>query len=261
MLTKKTLLIGLVLALLAIPGFVAGGTEATGSADVTIDVGSLSGECTYWAPAPPWEASSLDGIEEEPARERDDVMGGPMSRLREHTGAWAEVAVADPNVVSGHFACTDVQGSDGLLCTTLDCFLRGEHYIMLRMADQTAPFGGCIRYNIKGIRRAAVASTIDGEPQPFFYLRAENDAVEKVCGLEENQTLKLRLMACPDLDRNREIDLFRDFFSTVFSLLLSKGDPGWNYRADHNENGVVDFFGDIFAVGFRIGLRCDDFDY
>jgi hypothetical protein len=146
---------------------------------------------------------------------------------------------------------------------TLPCFVAGEHYITLRAADPP-PLGGCIQYNVKGLRGAAVSSTVNAKGivrHTFFYLNPWNNALQKVCGVWAGQTVELRLMMCPDLDGNRSIDLFNDILGTAAVAGLRKGDPGWNLLADHNEDNIVDLFNDIFAVAYRFGLNCNAFDY
>lgn len=272
MLSKRSLVIGLVLALLAIPGFVAGGTEATTEVqDVQIDVSRLSGRCTYWAPIPPWQASWFEGIEEAPEGDAVNVVRRASAPLLEHVGAWAEVIVTNPEVVGGYFACTDhlerVPFGGVLPCLAgpsheaVSCFLRGEHLIMLKIDDSEVPVSGCIRLNVKGMRRAAVSSDIDGEPQPFYYLDPKDDAVQTVCGLGDGRILKLRLMSCPDVNGDHTVDLFEDIMGTAAATLAGRGDPRWNYLADHNEDGYVGLFDDLFTVAYRFGMQCDWFDY
>ncbi len=207
--------------------------------DVRIDLSQLSERCTYSAPAPPWEGSG-------------DI---------EHFGLRARVIVDKPGVVSGHFACTDSPEPGELPCRTRECFLRGEHYITLEMADPSEVSLGCIRYNIKGLRGGVGAVSVDGGPRWFYALNAQDDAVRTVCGLEGGQVLELRLMACPDLNNDQVIDLFGDVMATALVMGQTRDGPEWNHLADHNEDGIVDFFGDIFIVLYRFGLTCADFHY
>jgi hypothetical protein len=174
--------------------------------------------------------------------------------------------IKDEAAISDDFACTDRTENGASPCMqvpgeAVSCFLRGEHYIMLKMADQTPPFDGCISYNIKGLRGAAVASSIDGEAQPFYYLSSWDDAVQTVCGLGDNRVLKMRLMMCPDLNGDHVITLFDDIFGTAAAIWASPGDPNWNHLADHNEDGSVDLFTDLFGVMYRYGQDCGEFDY
>lgn len=177
-----------------------------------------------------------------------------------HYGFESEVVVDDPSAVGSYLACTDWPEVGVPSCQTPECFLQGEHYIMLEAADPPAPVG-CIHYNVKGIRGAAVSSKINGKPQPLRYLASWDGWVESVCGLGAGEQIELRLMMCPDLNGDHTIDLFSDIFGTAVVAGYSRGEPGWNPLADHNEDFTVDLFNDIFAVMLRFGLDCDDFDY
>lgn len=261
---RKTLAAGLAFALLVMLTLTIGegsGTKATVPQDVTIDVGQLTdGRCTYWAPAPPGQETSGGGAGDA-INEREDVMGGPLSHLLEHSGFWPQVSIDEPDAVSTYFACTDAPDEGEAPCQSVDCFLRGEHYIMLKMADPEELSDGCIRYNIKGLRTAAVISTIDGGPQSFLFLSDLDDAVHMVCGLGDGRVLKMRMMACPDMNGDRVIDLFEDVLPAAMAIGQTRDDPDWNYQADVNEDGVVDLFNDIFTVLYHFGIDCLRFNY
>ncbi len=259
----KRLVLMLAVIIMATPILLMGGsrTKATVPQDVTIDVSQLTpSRCTYWAPAPPWAETSASGPGKA-VEGRENIMGDPLSHLLEHSGVWPLVTIHEAGAISGLFACTDSPAEGEPPCESSKCFLRGEHYIMLKMADPESLSDGCIRYNLKGLRGGLVVSTIDEKPQPFLLLSRQDGAIHTVCGLGDNRELKMRIMACPDVNGDLVIDLFGDIFATVGAMGQERGDPDWNYRADVNGDGVVDLFGDVFMVAYRFGLDCSQFDY
>lgn len=238
MLTKKSVLLGLALLFLLMPGLVMAGEEQGTALDFEIDISQLGTPCKYWAAGPP----------------NGDVPGQP----RLHSGRHTEVRVSDVGTVALQLACTDQP-----LCEQtgagLNCFVAGEHYIRL---ETNSPMAGCVWFTLKGLRGAATSIRIEGVKQPFRYLSIKTDGVNMVCGLQANQVLEMRMMMCPDVSGNHALtDFWQDVMGTLRLNGTEEGQPGWDFRFDHNEDGIITLFGDIFAVINRWGLHCDDFDY
>lgn len=237
---RKTLTAVLAFMFLAVPGLVlAGGEPGLQTPHLEIDVSQLGEPCTYWAP---------------------DQQG--VSQL--HSGAETQVVVNDSDAVTVHRACTDQIISSKEPCTPtlmpLDCFLRGEHYIEFQAIS---PAGGCIWFTVKGLRGAAASVRIASSTRALQYLSTDEvpGQMDQICSLNANQRVKMRLMMCPDLNRDHVISLFDDVMGTAFFIGKDEGHPDWNSLADHNQDGQVDLFHDLFPAMFRYGLECDDFDY
>lgn len=241
MLSKRSLVAGLVLVFLAMLAVVMAGGRGPGSAtdvDFRIDISRLGEPCKYWAPSPP--------------------NNGTPGPLQLHSGLQSEVLVSDPGAVSLQLACTD-RPTCLKVEPELACFLAGEHYIRLQM---NSPMAGCVWFTLKGLRGAATSIRIDGARQPFQYLSPEDDGVNMVCGLQPNQVLEMRMMMCPSGNGWHSVDsLFWDILATARLVGIDENHPDWDYRFDHDEDGAITMFGDVFAVMFRYGLDCDDFDY
>lgn len=238
MLTKKSVLLGLALVFLVMPALVlAGEGEQEGPLDFQIDVSQLGEPCKYWAPSPP----------------NGELPGAP----RLHTGLQTEVLVPSLWTVDVQLACTD-QPTCEHAEATLDCFLTGEHYIRLQVDSPTA---GCVWFTLKGLRGAATSIRIDSVKQPLRYLSTLTDGVNMVCGLQGEQVLEMRMMMCPDVAGDHVVTEFFELMDLLALYGLEEGDPGWDYRYDHNEDGRIDLYGDVFPVLYRFGLKCDEFDY
>lgn len=241
MLTKKTLVIGLVLAVLALVMVGGRGEGSATHVDFRVDISRLGEEsCEYWAPSP---KSSPDRT---------------LSGYRLRIGVKNEVLVSDPDAVSLQLGCTD-QPTCLKPEPELDCFLAGEHYVRLRVFD---PIARCVSFTVKGLRGAAASARVNGVKQEFQYLSIEDDGVNRICGLRPGDWVELRMMMCPDPDGDRLVgSLFRDIMPTAQRIGTDENHPDWEYKYDYNEDGIVDYYGDLFAVMFRYGLKCNDFDY
>jgi hypothetical protein len=231
MLTKNR-----VIALAVLTLVLAGGSGVRSEAvpDMTIDVWQLGESCQYWAPSPP---------------------SGETSRL--HSGLVPEVVVADPDALRVVLACTDRPTCEqGMGPPDLDCFLGGEHYLLMQAEN---PTDGCVRFTVDGLRGAAASVRVGGVKQPLQYLAVESGGVDSICGVQAGQQVELRMMMCPSA-LGHSVDLFWSILGTARVFGTVEGDSEWDYRYDHNEDGQIDL-GDIFAAMFRFSLHCPDFDY
>jgi hypothetical protein len=231
MLTKNT-----VIALTVLTLVLAGesGVRSEAVPDMMIDVWQLGESCQYWAPSPP---------------------SGETSRL--HSGLVPEVVVADPDALRVVLACTDRPTCEqGMGPPDLDCFLGGEHYLLMQAEN---PTDGCVRFTVDGLRGAAASVRVGGVKQPLQYLAVESGGVDSICGVQAGQQVELRMMMCPSA-LGHSVDLFWSILGTARVFGTVEGDSEWDYRYDHNEDGQIDL-GDIFAAMFRFSLHCPDFDY
>jgi hypothetical protein len=138
----------------------------------------------------------------------------------------------------------------------LDCFLGGEHYLLMQAEN---PTDGCVRFTVDGLRGAAASVRVGGVKQPLQYLAVESGGVDSICGVQAGQQVELRMMMCPSA-LGHSVDLFWSILGTARVFGTVEGDSEWDYRYDHNEDGQIDL-GDIFAAMFRFSLHCPDFDY
>jgi len=151
-----------------------------------------------------------------------------------------------PNHVLDYQACKDT--------TPVGEWLNGTHTLTFVTAEP-----GCKTYSLTNVRMAYAFVFVDHSLQRTVWWSARTSAVEVVCGLDADDVVEIRAMACYDQGFDRKIDLMEDIFGDAFQYGLTWQDEHFKEVADIDENRGVDLMNDIFGVATQFALDCDDF--